>query len=347
MSNDKRLFWNLMQTNGYSVEFTLKKKPAKKSTSKPLAAADYGDASKKERIRRTSCKEYFHMCGFNLAKQKRMQHQNNNQQDFDFISKLPTLKTSNLINFTRILAYGNASFGTWKGKLPAPTKRITEAVKKLSKDLKGTYFIYVDEYLTSQTCNKCKQRKLTNLNAAGTKQYNLYAIPMTVSHSSLSKNLVDKVLVKFNEGAATTDMYEDFFGYRKQTRQYLGHNFLEILWLSNAAGRKILIEQRITLKWKTNVRFSYNGARCQPSVPIASNRIPIVPSVRIICYHCNNRGHVSKKYDQNNAESVPANVRAVKRASAMLRDRKGAKTTPPSSKRADSERCDRPGLPHD
>ncbi|CEP14676.1 hypothetical protein [Parasitella parasitica] len=51
LSNDKRLFWNLMQTNGYSVEFTFKKKPAKKSTIKPLAAANSGDASKKERIR--------------------------------------------------------------------------------------------------------------------------------------------------------------------------------------------------------------------------------------------------------------------------------------------------------
>ncbi|CEP08036.1 hypothetical protein [Parasitella parasitica] len=40
------------------------------------------------------------MCGFNLAKQKRMQHQNNNQQDFDFI-------TSNLINYPRIAAYYN------------------------------------------------------------------------------------------------------------------------------------------------------------------------------------------------------------------------------------------------
>ncbi|CEP15642.1 hypothetical protein [Parasitella parasitica] len=239
-----------MQTNGYYVEFTFKKKLVKKSTSKPLTTADFcediknnqfliwgvdpgvtdiytaadsGDASKRERIKRTSCKEYYHICGFNLAKQKRMQHQNNNLQDFDFISKLPILKTSNLIDFvnaaaqrlinyqrtsayynydncsigekkqtstidkwilsppkdkatdssvkTRIIAYGNASFGTsMKGKLPASSKRITEAVKKLSKDSKGTYLVYVDEYLTSQTCNKCRQQKLTNLNAAGSKR---------------------------------------------------------------------------------------------------------------------------------------------------------------------------------
>ncbi|CEP18456.1 hypothetical protein [Parasitella parasitica] len=119
-----------MQTNGYSVEFTFKKKPVKKATSKPLTAADFcednkdeqviiwgvdpgvtdiytaadsGDTSKKERIRKTSCKEYYHMYGFNLAKQKRMQHQNN-LQDFDFISKLPTSKTSNFINFVNVAA---------------------------------------------------------------------------------------------------------------------------------------------------------------------------------------------------------------------------------------------------
>ncbi|CEP19343.1 hypothetical protein [Parasitella parasitica] len=56
---------------------------------------------------------------------------------------------------TRIFAYG---------------KQTTEAVKKLAKDSKETYFIYVDGYLTSQTCNKCKQRKLTNLDATGSKR---------------------------------------------------------------------------------------------------------------------------------------------------------------------------------
>ncbi|CEP13719.1 hypothetical protein [Parasitella parasitica] len=72
---------------------------------------------------------------------------------------------------TRIIAPGNASFGTsMKGKLPALTKQITEAVKKFSKYSTGTSFIYADEYLTSQTCNKCKQRKLTNLNTARSKR---------------------------------------------------------------------------------------------------------------------------------------------------------------------------------
>ncbi|KAL9539561.1 hypothetical protein PS6_011157 [Mucor atramentarius] len=58
------------------------------------------------------------------------------------------------------------------------------------------------------------------------------------------RTLLDKALVKFNEEAEKTDM--------KQTRQYLGHRFLETLWLPNAEGRKTLIEDanivRITIE---------------------------------------------------------------------------------------------------
>ncbi|CEP15470.1 hypothetical protein [Parasitella parasitica] len=46
LSNDKRLFWDY----GYSVEFTLKKKPAKKSTSKPLTAADFCEDIKNDQV---------------------------------------------------------------------------------------------------------------------------------------------------------------------------------------------------------------------------------------------------------------------------------------------------------
>ncbi|CAO3625018.1 unnamed protein product [Mucor fragilis] len=61
------------------------------------------------------------------------------------------------------------------------------------------------------------------------------------------RNLLDKALVKFNEEAEGTEFYKDFLGYRKQTRQYLGHHFLGTLWLPNAVGRKTLIESGITL----------------------------------------------------------------------------------------------------
>ncbi|CEP18871.1 hypothetical protein [Parasitella parasitica] len=194
LSNDKRLFWHLMQTNGYSVEFTFKKKPTKKSASKPLTAADFcedikndqvlnwgvdtgvtdiytaadsGDASKKERIRKQRILSYSNKYNKDSSIGEKKQTSTTDK----WIPSPPKDKTTDSSVKTRVFAYGNASFGTsMKCKLPAPTKRITEAVKKLSKDSKGTYFIYVDEYLTSQTCNKCKQRKLTNLNNAESKR---------------------------------------------------------------------------------------------------------------------------------------------------------------------------------
>ena len=79
---------------------------------------DSGDSNKKERIRKTSTKEYYHMCGYNMATQKRMQHQLQNQDDFNFISRLPSLKTykiddlskaasDRLKNYTKIFNYYN------------------------------------------------------------------------------------------------------------------------------------------------------------------------------------------------------------------------------------------------
>ncbi|KAI9263631.1 hypothetical protein EDC94DRAFT_670893 [Helicostylum pulchrum] len=116
---------NIIQTNGHSVEFTFKKKAAKKSQSKATkgltpkdfenevknneavvwgadpgvteiyTAVDSGCTQDKERIRKTSTKEYYHNCDYNNVKATRMKHQNENQRDFEFISGLPFLKTNN------------------------------------------------------------------------------------------------------------------------------------------------------------------------------------------------------------------------------------------------------------
>ncbi|KAK4519270.1 uncharacterized protein ATC70_009502 [Mucor velutinosus] len=269
------------------------------------------------------------------------------------------------------------------------------------------------------------------------------------------RTLLDKALVKFNEEAERDDLYEDFLGYRKQTRHYLGHQFLETLWLPNAAGRKTLIEQGITLEDGTYLKGFPSFTEDANIVRITMEKLPFLPAVQLkkemaerfscfgdvlehgifktetgifqgegyvtlnltlsnvpgnecmdsheagvecsgqrhleplkrviiwdtrskeddqrqillqwdqmpafcrqcqkpdhcradcpdyhkwaICYHCNKRGHVSKNCDRNNAESVPAKVRAVDRTSAKPKERKGAKPTLP--KRADSERRSKP-----
>ncbi|EPB81433.1 hypothetical protein HMPREF1544_11868, partial [Mucor circinelloides 1006PhL] len=47
------------------------------------------------------------------------------------------------------------------------------------------------------------------------------------------RNLLNKALLQFNEDSNDSDMYEEFLGYRKQPRHYLGHAFLETMWLLN------------------------------------------------------------------------------------------------------------------
>ena len=72
----------------------------------------------------------------------------------------------------RIIAFGYGSFGSsMKGKRAAPTRCITEEIKRKCKQSnEGTEFIYVDEYLTSQICNKCKSKQLNNISIIGSKR---------------------------------------------------------------------------------------------------------------------------------------------------------------------------------
>ena len=79
---------------------------------------------------------------------------------------LPSLKRR------QIIAFENGSFcSSMKGKRAAPTRHITEEIKRKCKQSnEGTEFIYVDEYLTSQICNKCKSKQLNNISIIGSKR---------------------------------------------------------------------------------------------------------------------------------------------------------------------------------
>ncbi|CEI89087.1 hypothetical protein RMCBS344292_03458 [Rhizopus microsporus] len=71
----------------------------------------------------------------------------------------------------RIIRFGNGSFcSSMKGKRAAPTRRITEEIKrKYKQSNEGTESVPVDEYLTSQICNKCKSKQLNNISITGSK----------------------------------------------------------------------------------------------------------------------------------------------------------------------------------
>ena len=72
----------------------------------------------------------------------------------------------------RIITYGDGSFSrSMRGKLSAPTRRITNVIKKMSKNSQEkTEFIYDTEAFTNQTCNQCKIKSFANTISVGSKR---------------------------------------------------------------------------------------------------------------------------------------------------------------------------------
>ena len=124
----------MITTDGYAVSFIFKKtasiqdEPKREpKTPKDFAdivddaeiwAVDPGistiftavDSTEHERVRIISLEEYYHLCSYNLAIRRRKEHQECHLDGFKYISKLPTLKTANLISFllaasTRLQSY--------------------------------------------------------------------------------------------------------------------------------------------------------------------------------------------------------------------------------------------------
>lgn len=76
------------------------------------------------------------------------------------------------------ITYDDGSFsGPMEGKFPTPTSRITNTIKKMSKDLQGKpELIYIAESFTSQMCNRCKIKSFANVISAGSK-LKVHAVP--------------------------------------------------------------------------------------------------------------------------------------------------------------------------
>ncbi|CEI88761.1 hypothetical protein RMCBS344292_03139 [Rhizopus microsporus] len=53
------------------------------------------DSTGHERVRTTSLKEYYHLCGYNLTTRRRKEHQECYLDEFKYISELLTLKLQN------------------------------------------------------------------------------------------------------------------------------------------------------------------------------------------------------------------------------------------------------------
>ncbi|KAI8047285.1 uncharacterized protein B0P05DRAFT_592711 [Gilbertella persicaria] len=95
------------------------------------------------------------------------------------------------------------------------------------------------------------------------------------------RSLLNKALLKFNEDAENIGYYEDFLGYRKQTRNYLGYDFLETMWLYNSVGRKTLIEEGITLEDGTFVKGFPSYPADATIVRLTLENLPFLPAIQL------------------------------------------------------------------
>lgn len=95
------------------------------------------------------------------------------------------------------------------------------------------------------------------------------------------RSLLNKALLKFNddESPENSDFYEEFLGYRKQTRQYLGHEFLETMWLNPSDGRKNILEKGITLEDGTFLQGFPSYPADASIVRLTLENLPFLPAM--------------------------------------------------------------------
>jgi len=95
------------------------------------------------------------------------------------------------------------------------------------------------------------------------------------------RNLLNKALLQFNEDSNDSDMYEEFLGYRKQPRHYLGHAFLETMWLLNGQGRRTLIEDGIILEDGTFIKGFPSYPADATIVKLTLENLPFLPALQL------------------------------------------------------------------
>ncbi|CAO3663551.1 unnamed protein product [Umbelopsis ramanniana] len=163
-----------------------------------FVAAD-GIDEEPHRYRKLSSKEYYHLCGFNKAAEKRRRWKLEDGELWrQLLDDMPTVKTSNsdqLLDAIRhphnseqsairrdfwtpilpmdflaednlqhyIIAFGKTSFGNMRGKKPGPVKSIFRHLCYLSRIKNNISVVAMDEYLTSQVCANCDRRTLKHV----------------------------------------------------------------------------------------------------------------------------------------------------------------------------------------
>ncbi|GAB5591742.1 hypothetical protein Unana1_06642 [Umbelopsis nana] len=141
LKTPRREFWNVIRTDGVDIEFLFKKMKATRDEPTPADFKDWleyrGDgvtiwgvdpgvtdifvavddgASLEDtdacRIRKTSTKEYYDLCGYNVASEKRSRWKREDAETASVIDKIPSFKTTNLPALTAAIQYVMANFQT-------------------------------------------------------------------------------------------------------------------------------------------------------------------------------------------------------------------------------------------
>lgn len=96
-----------------------------------------------------------------------------------------------------------------------------------------------------------------------------------------NRSLLNKALLKLNEEADDNGFDEDFLGYRRQTRKYLGHEFLETMWTPFSPGRQIIINSGITLEDGTFIKGFPSYPADATIVCLKLENLPFLPAIEL------------------------------------------------------------------
>ncbi|CEP09924.1 hypothetical protein, partial, partial [Parasitella parasitica] len=95
------------------------------------------------------------------------------------------------------------------------------------------------------------------------------------------RSLLNKALLRFNDVAEKEGFCEDFLGYCRQPRKYLGREFLETMWIPMAEGRKTFLETEITLEDGSFVKGFPSYPADATIVRLKLENLPFLPAIEL------------------------------------------------------------------
>ncbi|KAL7331471.1 hypothetical protein PS15p_212267 [Mucor circinelloides] len=90
--------------------------------------------------------------------------------------------------------------------------------------------------------------------------------------------LLEERLKQFNNADNQTDIYNDFIGYPETIRTYLGHRFLETMWVHHSAGHNTILNDGVFLSDGTYVKGFESYPTDAKIVHVKLENLPFLPA---------------------------------------------------------------------